>query len=199
MSGGCPSRLQSVWEQRGGLLAPCRARPSPGWCGFSARLKPQHRGRACPGRHLCLRNTGQGVGSGHPPWLEGEVLVVADPVLGPPGRLGGWGTQGVQASRARPCPGPQPFTPRLSSILSPVRLPSSGCGRRSRAEPGGGSRLASQVPPHTLLLGAHPAGRDRISPRPTWKQRRLQTLRPQLKLSMGSKEAGGAHQRLGSR
>ena len=148
MSGGCPSRPQSVWEQRGGLLAPCGARPPPGWCGLSARRKPQRRGRVCPRRCVCLGNTGQGVGSGHPPRLEGGVLVVADPVLGPPGRPGGWGTQGVQASSAGPCPGPQPFTPRLSSVLSTVRPPSSRCGRRSRAEPGGGSRLASR-PPHT--------------------------------------------------
>ena len=47
MSGGCPSRPQSVWEQRGGLLAPCGARPPPGWRGLSARRKPQRRGRAC--------------------------------------------------------------------------------------------------------------------------------------------------------
>ena len=78
------------------------------------------------------------------------------PAQGPPGGLGGWGTQGVQAFCAGPCPGPQPFTPRLSSVLSCVRPPSSGCGRRSWAEPGGGVTLGFLDPtPLTLLLGTH--------------------------------------------
>ncbi|CAI9173348.1 unnamed protein product [Rangifer tarandus platyrhynchus] len=69
-------------------------------------------------------------------WREGclslqTAALQPTPALGPPGRLGGWGTQGVQAFCAGPCPGPQPFTPRLSSVLSPVQPPSSGCGRRS--------------------------------------------------------------------
>lgn len=79
-------------------------------------------------------------------WREGcsslqTAALQPAPALGPPGGLGGWGTQGVQAFCAGPCPGPQPFTPRLSSVLSGVRPPSSGCGRRSWAEPGGGVTL----------------------------------------------------------
>lgn len=70
------------------------------------------------------------------------------PCPGPTWEAGWLGDPGCPSLQCRTLPRATALHPRLSSVLSPVRPLSSGCGRRSRTEPGGGSRLASR-PPHT--------------------------------------------------